>query len=63
MFSNEVEIHKTYDIVPFVVPNLSVRNHVEHRRCDTFRVSDTLCIQHAYEIKDFGSTIPSSKNL
>ena len=39
------------------------RNHVEHRRCDTFRVSDTLCLQHAYEIKDFGSTIPSLKNL
>ena len=32
-------------------------NHVEQRSCDTFRVSDTLCLQHAYEIKDFGSTM------
>ena len=39
------------------------QSHVEHCECDTFRVSDTLCLQHAYEIKDFGRTIPSSKNL
>ena len=29
----------------------------------SFRVSDASHLQHAYEIKDFGSTIPSSKNL
>ena len=39
------------------------RNHVEHRRYDTFRVSGASHLQHAYEIKDFGSTIPSLKNL
>ena len=32
-------------------------NHVECQGHDTFRVSDTLCLQHAYEIKDFRSTM------